>query len=216
MKLNVPIFVLGTVRRPGLVIPHLAEQTYTWFVNEPWPVPPGARMIPLYTCKHCPLEANYQIFTGFQRMAEMFLQTGKPVALFLDDDAVPNTPEWPEIVNAVVSNYMNVFELMYLCGRRYDLKRFDTIGLVRGRPIYQLRGDIKPDPSAFGGKQHVYGPCVSLWSRQFAERAVKMEWPGIPNDVHFPDNSKFAFMPDSASPFTHDRSQGSLVEGKKK
>lgn len=216
--LAMPVIVLGCAARPGLVLPHLVAVSHTLVINPSHPLN-GATMHPLYE-KECPLQSHFNVFIGHREMARRLFKTRAPYGLLLEDDAVPNNPFWTGIVNEIGERFMgDTFDLMYLCGRCFNPTRVETVALVEpgdGKPIpiMRVRKDIEHDLAdpQFGGHNHVFGSCAALWTRQFAERVADMEWPGIPNDAFFPDCAEFGFVPHTHSPFTHDHSQGSLID----
>jgi hypothetical protein len=211
--MSLPIYVLGHASRSGLILPHLSRVSHTLYVNPDWSYE-GVSMSPLYEGK-CPL-THYRVYRGWQQMAHAFLQTGAPAGLFFEDDAVPRFSNWLErcqtYADWLVKNDHR-FQLMYLCGRCFDPKRFAKDAFYFDAPIYSLKPNaVYPDPSGFGGLNHVFGCCAALMTRSGAKLMTSLPWIGVPGDVHFPDNIPFCFVSHTDSAFVHDSSQGSLID----
>jgi hypothetical protein len=208
--LNMHAYVFGCVRRPGLILPHLAAQSHTLHIGTDYMPPDGTVMTQHYF--QCPLIPHYRVFRGHQDMARRFLQTGEPVALMFEDDASPNTPEWTNVVNKAWAQMQEIgLEVFYLYGRQFDNRRFQVISMLDRREIIQLRSDVGATEDCQGGKHHIYGCMAYLIKREAALRWEAMEFEGIPVDVILPDRFKFALL--HQTPFDHDRRQGSLIDG---
>lgn len=212
--LKVHAYVFGCIKRPGLVLPYLADQSHTLHIGTDYSAE-GYAWKPIYS--HLNIVSHTRVFRGHQDMARRFLQTKDEVALFFEDDACPNTPDWPKIVNAAVEQFtagsLKGLEVFYLHGRNFRRERFKAIEMIEGREVLQLRSDVPQCETKFGGRHHVYGSMAYLLNRASAEKWINMPWEGIPIDTIQPDRFNFAVL--HPSPFDHDRSQGSIVDPKR-
>lgn len=208
VKLNCHAYVMGCDRRSGLVLPFLADQTHTLHIGTDYPLTPDvAPMAPVYA-QGSPLLSNWRVYRGHQDICKRFLATKDKVCLIFEDDAVPNTADWPNVVNECIEK-MGDLDILSLYGRQFKRNRFkEILRTDDGRSLLQL-SDEHADKHARGGKHHVYGALAYLVNRRGARIISQLDWRGIPLDVEFWDETKFAFL--ETSPFTHDRSQGSLL-----
>ena len=205
-----PVYVLGHASRSGRVLPHLSRLSHTLVINPDWPLD-GITMHPTYAGR-CPLN-HYRVFRGWQTMADKFLvANANPVGLFFEDDAVPNCPDWTHRINSLACWMTGRYDLMYLCGRMFNPKRFDCIATVLQTPVYSLKVDAVGSADDFGGRNHVFGCCAALMSHDGACQMATARWTGVPGDVYFPDHSRFCFVGATDSMFIHDHSQGSLID----
>lgn len=145
-------------------------------------------------------------------MMRTFVATGKPVGLFFEDDAVPNTVDYKKIVNECVAN-MGDLAVFNTYGRLFDLRRFRVLKRIGNRRVYVLKDGVAKTEE--GGYHCVLGSLAYLMTRDAANHFSKLPWSGWPIDQEIPDSfiGSFAFL--DPSPWDHDRSQGSLVEDKK-
>lgn len=215
-KLNMPCYVLSQFeKRTPLVKQYLdGNWDVRYYDNPDWEVPPGTDVLPCYR-RHCPPVGHYRVFRGHQEMMKLFIESGHPVGLFFEDDAVPNTPECFELVNLCWSWMQqpdNPVNVLYTYGRHYDRSRFIHTASVRDREIVTLRPDLYDPANATkkGGIHYVYGTLAYLVKREAATRIANASWRGIPIDVVVPDLNTFALL--HPSPWDHDRQQGSILE----
>lgn len=212
-QLTVPSYVLTSPKRTPLVKPWLKDDDATFYINPDWEVPADAKFVPAFEGR-LKIQTHYRVWRGHQEMMKLFVATGKPIGLFFEDDAVPNTGRYKDIVNACVADMhqhqdLHVFNTY---GRLFDLKRFRVLRTVANRPLYVLKDDAKQTEE--GGWHCVLGSLAYLMTREAADHFSNLPWSGWPIDQEIPDTFKGCFGFIEPSPWDHDRSQGSLVEEK--
>lgn len=207
--LAVHAYVVAHWKRPGLIVPYLIDQSHTVHQGVDYEFPLGeAPMNDLYRAGS-PLLSNYRVFRAHQDVCRRFLSTHDDYALIFEDDAVPNCPEWVEIVNEAAFT-MGTLDVLSLYGRHFDYSRFAVDYRIDNSKREVLRlNDPKASENTRGGRHHVYGALAYLVNRIGAEKIRSQRWEGIPLDVQFWDRTDFAFI--HPSPFNHDRRQGSLL-----
>lgn len=217
-----PAYVLSQLtKRVPLVKPFLDRHgrdvdSVTYYDNPAWELPPGTDFIKAYK-GFCVLQTHYRVFLGHQAMMKLFLETGEPIGLFFEDDAVPNIMLTAAIVNACAKDALEKgdCEVFATYGRLYDRRRFDCIRKVAGREVLRLKPtETKKGEFSSGGNANVLGSLAYLVTRAGAEKFANLPWEGIPVDARMPDVTKFIFL--HQTPWSHDRRQGSLVEQKPK
>lgn len=182
--------------------------------NEDFSLPPGTAFIPTYSKLN--LLAHYRCLRGHQEMAWRFLdESTEPVALLLEDDAVPNVSDWQRVVSDGVTALNNCpgAEVLSLHSRCFKRQRFDCIDMIGNREILRLKPSAGGSETDRGGRHHCFGSLAYLITRQAAARLSSAPWPGIPADIFLADHFNFIFL--NPSPFNHDRRQGSIVEDRK-
>lgn len=221
-KLTMPAYVLSQWnKRVPLVKAFLDrhgrdEASVTYYDNPAWEIPPGTELHEVYR-KFCVLQTHYRVFLGHQAMMKLFLETGEPIGLFFEDDAVPNIMLTAAIVNACAADALanGDCEVFATYGRHYDRKRFNCIRKVAGREILRLKPtEMSKGEFSSGGNANVLGSLAYLVTRSGAEKFSSLPWEGVPVDARMPDVTNFIFM--HQTPWNHDRRQGSLVEQKPK
>ena len=208
VALKAPAYVFGCNRRPGLVLPFLADQTHTLHIGHDYDLTPAVSEMQEQYRVTSPLLSNYRVFRGHQDMMRRFLDTRDRLGLFFEDDAVPNTPDWVSVTNVCLSR-MGAAEVFSLYGRHFDRRRFNCEYVVAGRSVLTLRKQVAQDEEDRGGRHHVFGSMAYICTRVGAEKIAALQWEGIPCDCQFWDRTEFQFL--DPSPFDHDRQQGSLL-----
>lgn len=212
-----PIYVFGCDRRPSLAVQTLSKQCvpHTLHVGEDYYPPPNTAWHRNYAHPlRRKLTAHYRVFRGHRDMAARFLRErpDAPAALMLEDDAVPNHPDWLKIVHAAVDYLCSrPLHLLGLHGRQVPMRNYTVSGEVAGRKILRLK-TMPLSPPGPGGHHHIYGFSMAyLITRTAAKEFVAgPEWSGIPIDMWLPDNFGSELL--TPTIFEHDRSQGSLVD----
>ena len=139
----------------------------------------------------------YRCFRGHQDAIR--LADSEPIVV-LEDDAVPNTPEWQEIVEAVAASIVDV-DVISLHGRGFDPARFERRTMVAGRDVLV--------PRFWCGPVRVFGSLAYVIRGAAAGRFMAMSYDGLPVDLLLPNRFKFCLV--HPSPFDHDRRYPSLV-----
>jgi len=215
-----PIYVFGCVRRPSLAMPPLlaAGLNPTLHVGTDYNPPRGTTFQPPYNrALDHKLTAHYRVFLGHRDMAYRFLceHPEAPYALMMEDDGVPNCADF---VSAIADslNYAIRNSLPTLClhARSIRPRLFTPSGKIPDRTVFKLNPQTRRTPNIMGGTHHLYGFTLAyLISRAVANSFTEgPAWTGIPVDCYLPDTYGTELL--QPSPFNHDRSQGSLVDGK--
>lgn len=139
----------------------------------------------------------YRCFRGHQDAIS--LAAGDPV-LVLEDDAVPNTPDWLRIVESAAADVDDV-DIISLHGRGFDPSRFERRATIAGRDLLV--------PRFWCGPVRVFGSLAYLIRAPAAQRLMAMRYDGVPVDLLLPNRFKFCLL--HPSPFDHDRRHASLV-----
>lgn len=215
-KLSVPAYVLTNPKRLPLVKPWVKGDGVTYFVNPDWEAPPGLALKPEYG-SGCPPLTHYRCFKGHQAMMEKFLATGKPVGLFLEDDAVPNSIDYLEIMNLCAEQFTEYpgLKVFFTYGRDYDRRRFEDAGFkIKGRSVLCVSEEtIMAGRLPRGGIVHCFGTLAYLMSREAALEFAHKPFFNEPIDVSIADTFCKGFALLEPSPWNHNRCQGSLIEG---
>lgn len=209
VKLDVHPYVVGCNRRPGLILPFLADQSHTLHIGVDYDLPAEAAKMRSDYDKGSPLLGNYRVFRSHQDACKRFLETKAKVALIFEDDAVPNTTDWVSVVNDAVESMQPGIDILSLYGRNFSHHRFEPEYQIGNRSVLALRFDVPQSEDDHGGRHHVHGSLAYLITRKGAKKVVELPWEGIPCDVVFWDRTEFQFL--HPSPFNHNRDQGSLL-----
>jgi hypothetical protein len=218
-RLNMPVYIFGCARRPSLTLDALRayNEHPTFHTGTDYALPRGTEFnSPYHLALNQKTLAHYRVFRGHQDMAARFLREHihAPAALMMEDDAVPNCADWVDVVNAAADYFVSRgTDTMCLHARSIRAVHFTDCGMVGNRVIYRLRPGVHT-PNLMGGSHHLYGFTLAYLINRHAatEFANGPAWTGIPVDCYLPDHFGTELM--MKSPFNHDRSQGSLVDGK--
>ena len=215
-RLKMPVFVVGCDRRDPLVLPFLYDQTHTLHQGADIFPGEGITLEPQYE-NALNLVAHYRVFRIHQAICRRFLETKSEskFALILEDDAVPNLPDWPSLVNRAML-HLNGTGVLSLHGRQFRRDNFKETGKVGQFSILRLNESERENPRGkhrMGGYHHVYGATLAYLISQVGARIFsELPWTGRPVDVVLADDLDFLLL--DPSPFNHDRRQGSLVDPK--
>ena len=194
---TIEILIVGNRYRPPLIQPHVEHLPYKLFTQDFDP-PPGwkpAQQNEGYTHNH---KNGYRAFRGHQ---EAWKNLSKPIGLALEDDAVPNRPDWWEVVNYAVNHWLPNVELVALHGRQHRADLFEKI-------VYPKLnvGVWWPKVKDFW----MVGSLAYLMKRETAQRLIDFQLDGVPIDIFLFKN--FSLVLVEPSPFTHDMRFKSLID----
>lgn len=204
------IYVVGCNRRPGLVLPYLADQSHHLHIGTDYDLPADAVPMRADYDSGSPWLGNYRVFRSHQDICKKFLKTGSKFCLIFEDDAVPNTADWVQVVNDACESMRPGVDILSLYGRNFKPHRFETVYTLGKRKVLQLRADVPQSEADRGGRHHVHGSLAYILTRKGAKKVSELPWRGIPCDCDFWDLvSNFQFI--HPSPFNHDRTTGSIL-----
>lgn len=202
---DIDVVVLGTKHRHIITSDYLKNVPHSIHYSNDYDLPDGLRADDRYShlsAVKC-LLGHYRCFRGHQ---EAIASTNKPYILVFEDDAVPNTENWHDIVNQSVSLLDHGYEITSLHGRGYTPKKLSDDFV-----------SLKHDDLTFYGRKDssklviVKGACLAyLLKRETVNKVLSFQFLGCPMDVHLANDYSFCFL--YHSPFNHDRRLGSLVE----
>jgi len=208
-RLKLRAYVACTRRRPALVAPFLEDQPHVLYYGPDDTFPPADfKLSPQWADLQRCLVGQFRAWNNQVAMAKMFLDTGEPIGLFMEDDTVPTVPDWTNVCNSCLP-YMEDFDVldlfadpMILDGCRVPFTYHESLAIGR-------RSLMTVEPR-WGRPIMVWGCQAYYMSRKVALRLVHREYDGQPIDAYLPNFGAFAFL--QPSPFKHDRSQGSMID----
>ena len=197
--MNFDIIVVTNHHREALILEYLKDiphkKSYTPDYELPEKFKPD---VVGFVQEHCHTGA-YRCFRGHQDAIKLCEHDN---ALILEDDAVPNTPDWLDIVKESVE-CLDEFELVSLHGRGFNRQSFVECKKIRpGNNMLTMRTK--------GGAPFICGSLAYMLNRKMFSRILDHRYNGLPMDLFL--YSKFDFCLLEKSPFDHDRRYGSLVD----
>jgi hypothetical protein len=200
-KMNFEIVVVASSRKKALVLQYLKDYphkvSYTPDYNLPEDFEPEVKGL-VQPC-HQHHTNTYRCFRGHQNAIKLCT---KENVLVFEDDAVPNTDDWINIVSDSVP-LLDTFEMVSFHGRNYD------------RSLYENYIEIRPGNNFISipkkiGAVFVCGALAYLLNRRTFEKVLSYQYNGMPIDILLVSDLSFCLL--EKSPFKHDRSEGSLID----
>jgi hypothetical protein len=187
------------------VLEHLAGVAHRVSCTPDYPPPARVRRHPMARCLYVvnPLGA-YRCYRGHQDA--LALASGDAV-LVLEDDAVPNRADWLDVVGAAMP-LLSRFEVVSLHAR--EARAIDETIACGDHSFHTLLPTTRRRLLRSVRMRWCQGALAYLISRSAADRLVARPWDGLPVDHCLPNEFRFCVI--GASPFDHDRRQGSLLE----
>lgn len=194
---DIQIVVLGTTKRPIITNTYITDDHITYY-NQDWPPIPFTPPDPVakFAAVHEP--GPFRCFRGHQEALKL---SNKQYTLMFEDDAIPNTTNWQQIVNDSCE-LLDTYDIVSLHAR--SAEGIDKRFLHKGREYMTL-------------KPTKYGHCWALAAlaylvhRRAIDQLVNVQYNGIPWDIFIYDHNTCIL---EVSPFDHDRRGGSLIEHK--
>lgn len=199
-------YIVATRKRPAIVLEYLTKVPHHVCWTTDYKLEEGWKPRPEYASLVQNQVGALRCWRGHQDALKFFRDQTPNVdaALILEDDAVPNTPVWPQVCVAAFQR-LKEFEVVSLHGRAFRNEDFDA------QPVAgpELAGWNLLVPKA-QGQVWVQGSLAYMIRRDAVDRFINDSYDGYPSDIYICNRFKFALV--SPSPFNHDRSQGSLID----
>lgn len=198
---QIEIVILSTPKKRPLTQDYMGHHPYKIYQNPEWPVP--RYTVPSNARGLSSLVHEPRPFFCFRGHQEALRSVTKDFALILEDDAVPNRPDWFEIALEAceLAPRFDVISLhaRHICGVKevFTHKRMEYLTL---QPI---------------SNDQVQGMCWAVAAlayiipQSYISKLVDLPYRGIPWDIEI-YNHKACITKDS--PFDHDRRFGSVIE----
>lgn len=125
--------------------------------------------------------------------------------LILEDDAIPNRPDWADIV-VEASKYLDKYEVISLHGRAWHPDAFNISDMM-GITVKIAEPKVQKSGSVW-----VQGSLAYLIRRDAKQRLIEKEYDGFPIDIFLCNKFDFALV--HPSPFDHGSQAGikSLID----
>lgn len=197
--MNLDIIVVANHHRKALILNHLNGITHKVSYTPDYTLPKDFKpTVSGLVQPWCHLGV-YRCFKGHQDAIKM---CEKDNVMIFEDDAVPNNPDWINIVADSIS-LLDTFEMVSFHGRCYD------------RPLYKEFKEIRPGNNFLyipnkSGRICVHGALAYMLNRRTFDRVLSWEYIGDPIDTLLVNSLNFCLL--EKSPFDHDRSEGSLLD----
>jgi hypothetical protein len=189
------VVVVANRHRPALVLGALADIDHHVSLTPDYDLPAGfSTGIGLASYNQV---GAYRCFRGHQDA--LALSRGD-VVLVLEDDAMPNTPDWWSIVTSLAA-WPSDLDIISLHGRGFDPAAFEQRGVFSERTVLV--------PRFSRGPVRVFGSLAYLIRGAAKQRLMTMRYDGLPVDLLLANRFKFCLL--HPSPFAHDRRHASLV-----
>jgi hypothetical protein len=195
------IVVVANHHRKALILDHLKDVPHTVSYSLDYNLPDDFKVEdPGWVQPTIPCHTGvYRCFRGHQDAIKKC--TSDNILLF-EDDAVPNTSDWLQIVQDSLE-YLQNFEMVSLHGRDYYKVLFCNYKEIRpGNNFLIMPTKDKPP--------FICGALAYLLNRKSFEQVLSWNYIGMPIDILLYYKLNFCLL--EKSPFNHDRSQGSLID----
>lgn len=139
---------------------------------------------------------TYRCFKGHQ---DAIAKTAEDKVLIFEDDAIPNRPDWWNIVNESAF-LLDTFDMISFHGRAYDEDAFEPVENTRDHEFLRASNE----------NTWVVAALAYMVDKKNYERLKSLVYDGTPWDLVLYRQFSYCLM--KKSPFDHDRSEGSLVD----
>jgi hypothetical protein len=198
--ISVELVVVACRKRPAIVLPFLENVPHRVHWTTDYELPEGWTINPAYSSYLRHQKQYVGHLRCFRGHADALKNVKASVALVIEDDAVPNRPEWVQIV-AQASSLMENYDVISLHGRSFHIEHFDVEDRQLGVQF------LKPKP---GGQRWVQGSLAYMIRADAAHKIIKHEYDGYPIDI-FLCNEFEHFGLINPSPFNHGHAR-SLID----
>ncbi|MHC4332169.1 MAG: hypothetical protein ACYSUV_00050 [Planctomycetota bacterium] len=209
--MTIEVLVIACRKRPALItpyleegkIPHRVHWTTDYELPEGWTINPDYGSFLRHQKQYV---GHLRCWGGHQ---DALKTMGADVALVLEDDAVPNRPDWPAVIAAATKMMGQTdLEVVSVHGRAFHPEQFEITPLeFPAQPDSDLKVYV---PKADGKRVWVQGSLAYLIRKDAAPKLIAKEFDGYPIDIFLCNEFKFALA--DPSPFNHDRSHPSLID----
>lgn len=199
------IVVVASRRRPPLVLDALAAHPHRVSWTPDYPMPAAVTPHPLAASVYIvnPVGA-YRCYRGHQEALKL---ATKDAILVLEDDAVPNRPDWMDVARRGAT-LLSRFDVVSLHAR--EARHVEATIPHEGLAFHTLRVTRRIRLFRSARMRWCQATLAYLITRRAAARLVDRPWDGLPLDHCLPN--EFEFCAIDRSPFDHDLRHGSLVE----
>ena len=130
-----------------------------------------------------------------------------PIALIMEDDAVPNRPDWLDVA-AAAAGLCGRFEVVSLHARGLERSCWIPITVERAGEFLVPAGKWRA-PHAQFPMAWALGSLAYFMTREAREKLLAMSYDGYPMDLLIAN--RFSFCAISESPFDHGAGEKSLI-----
>jgi len=199
------IVVVASRRRPPLVLDALAGHPHHVSWTPDYPMPAAVTPHPMAACVYIvnPVGA-YRCYRGHQDALRL---ATKDAVLVFEDDAVPNRPDWMDVVLSAAT-LLSRFEVVSLHAR--EARHVESAFPHDGATFHTLRPTRRVRLLRSARMRWCQAALAYLITRRAAARLIDRPYDELPVDHCLPN--EFTFCAIAQSPFDHDRRHGSLVE----
>ena len=195
--MNLDVIVVASHHKKALVLDHLQDVPHKVNYTPDYDLPPD------FQSEVIGLVRNHvgalRCLRGHQDAIKL---CDTENVLILEDDAVPNTNEWQDIVSDSI-HLLDNFEVVSLHGRNFDRSSFENYEEIRpGNSFLHVPNKIQ--------NIQVCGSLAYLLNRRSFDKMQSIIYNGMPMDLLLVNHFSFCLI--EKSPFNHDRSEGSLID----
>lgn len=200
-EMNFEIVVVASHRKKALVLPHLKNFPHKVSYSTDYDLPENFEPEVTGLVQPC-LQHHTNTYRCFRGHQDAIRLCDKENVLVFEDDAVPNTDDWFNIVSDSIP-LLDTFEMISFHGRNYD------------RSLYERHWSVRPGNDFIfiperKGTVFVCGALAYLLNRRVFEKVLSYQYNGMPIDILLVSTLSFCLL--EKSPFNHDRSEGSLID----
>jgi hypothetical protein len=198
--ISIELVVVACRKRPAIVLPYLENVPHRVHWTTDYELPEGWKIAPAYS-SYLRHEKQYVgHLRCFRGHADALKDVQANVALVVEDDAIPNRPDWVQIV-AQASRHMEEFDVISLHGRSFHPEHFTAHDEHLGVKF------LTPNE---GGQRWVQGSLAYLIRKDAAHIIIDHMYDGYPIDIFLCNEfKKFGLI--TPSPFDHGHSR-SLID----
>lgn len=192
---NLDIVVVATKKRKPLIVPYLEGLNPIISITSDYTLPEGfVPEVGGLTYNHL---GTYRCFRGHQ---DAIAKATKDYVLILEDDAVPNRPDWCQVVCESIF-LADIFDLVSFHARGYDRSAFTSFDKFHHSHnfIWTLYKET-----------WIVAALAYLMKKENYEKIKDFVYNGTPWDLVLYRSFNYCLM--EKSPFDHNRSEGSLVD----
>ena len=197
------IWVVACKHRPAVVLAHMGTVNHNVHWTDDYELPEGWKVNPQYGSWVNNHTGHLRCFRGHQ---DALKKSTADCTLILEDDAIPNNPEWTSIV-AHSMTFLDKYEVISMHGRAWHPDAFN-ISEMRGPAVKIAEPKVQRSGSVW-----VQGSLAYLIRKDAKQRLIEKEYDGFPIDIFLCNMFDFALI--HPSPFDHGSGHvvKSLIDG---
>jgi hypothetical protein len=198
--ISIELVVVACRKRPAIVVPYLEQVPHRVHWTTDYELPEGWTINPAYSSYLRHQKQYVGHLRCFRGHADALKDLKASVALVLEDDAIPNRPDWVAVV-AQASRVMEEFEVVSLHGRAFHPEHFD---------IQQQDKGVQFLTPKEGVQRWVQGSLAYMIRADVVSKLIDHEFDGYPIDIFLCNEfKKFGLI--TPSPFDHGHAR-SLID----